>query len=163
MICVMLARLARRTVWHVWPVSQALRHRSDTSVALVDMVTTYQTEAGDAFDLSDAKAASDSLLRKLSAFYDGVANGSVSEARANIVIQDLARILVPLNFNRSDRFRHDPALTIPPLPALDLASKISATPADLQGFGRTQLVRGQNHVVAGMRSAETLISRATGV
>jgi hypothetical protein len=128
-----------------------------------DTLATYQSEAGDAFDLSDAKAASDSLLSKLNAFYDGVAEGSVSEARANIVIQDLARILVPLNFNRSDRFRHDPALTIPPLPALDQASKIAATPADLQGFGRTQLVRGQNHVIAGMRSAETLIERVAGV
>ncbi|MBM1690955.1 M28 family peptidase [Sulfitobacter geojensis] len=128
-----------------------------------DTLATYQFEAGDAFDLSDAKAASDSLLSKLNAFYDGVADGSVSEARANIVIQDLARILVPLNFNRSDRFRHDPALTIPPLPALDQASKIAATPADLQGFGRTQLVRGQNHVIAGMRSAETLIERVAGV
>lgn len=128
-----------------------------------DTLATYQSEAGDAFDLSDAKAASDSLLSKLNAFYDGVADGSVSEARANIVIQELARILVPLNFNRSDRFRHDPALTIPPLPALDQASKIAATPADLQGFGRTQLVRGQNHVIAGMRSAETLIERVAGV
>ncbi|KIN74355.1 M28 family peptidase [Sulfitobacter guttiformis] len=123
----------------------------------------YQTEAGDAFDLSAARAASDSLLAKLSAFYDGVAAGTVSEAKANVVIQDLARILVPLNFNRSDRFRHDPALTIPPLPAIEQAGKIAAMPADLQGFGRTQLVRGQNHVIAGMRAAETLIARVTGL
>ncbi len=123
----------------------------------------YQSEAGDAFDLSAARAASDSLAAKIDAFYDGVTAGSIPDAQANIVIQELARILVPLNFNRSDRFRHDPALTIPPLPAIEQASKISAMPTDLQGFARTQLVRGQNHVIAGMRDAETLIARVAGI
>lgn len=119
----------------------------------------YQAEAGDAFDLSPARAASDSLLSKIEAFYENIANGTTPKAAANTVIQELARILVPLNFNRSDRFRHDPALTIPPLPAIEHASKIATTPSDMQGFGRTQLVRGQNHIIAGMRAAETLIDR----
>ena len=72
---------------------------------------------------------------------------------------ELARILVPLNFNRTARFRHDPALTIPPLPALEEATRIAARDEDGQGFGRTQLVRGQNHVIAEMRQAQTLIAR----
>lgn len=126
-------------------------------------LATYQSEAGGAFDITAAKRASESLLSKIDAFYEDVAAGNISEANANTIIQELARILVPLNFNRSDRFRHDPALTIPPLPALEQASKIAAMPAELQGFARTQLVRGQNHVVAGMRSAETLISRVSGI
>jgi len=124
---------------------------------------TYQSEAGDAFDLSAARAASDSLLAKIEAFYKGVQSGAVNEKAANTVIQELARILVPLNFNRSDRFRHDPALTIPPLPAVEHASKIAGDSANMQGFGRTQLVRGQNHIIASMRAAETLIERVASV
>lgn len=123
----------------------------------------YQSEAGEAFDLSPARAASDSLLAKIEAFYNGIDDGSVSETAGNTVIQELARILVPLNFNRSDRFRHDPALTIPPLPSVEQASKIAGGSTDMQGFGRTQLVRGQNHIIAGMRSAETLIERVAGI
>ncbi|MEP2640604.1 MULTISPECIES: M28 family peptidase [Roseobacteraceae] len=123
----------------------------------------YQAESGEAFDLSPARVASDHLLSTLERFYENVENGTVAQSAANTVIQDLARILVPLNFNGTDRFRHDPALTIPALPALQHASKIARTQSDAQGFGRTQLVRGQNHIIAGMRSAETLIKRVTSV
>lgn len=121
----------------------------------------YQGQAGSAFDLSSCRAAATALLTDLENFYHGASKGTVSEATANAVIQELARILVPLNFNRSDRFRHDPALTIPPLPALEEATRIADRPDELKGFSRTELVRGQNHVIAGMRSAQKLIARLT--
>lgn len=119
----------------------------------------YQAEAGDAFDLSACRKAADALLADLEAFYRRAEAGTIAEADANTVIQELARILVPLNFNRSARFRHDPALTIPPLPAIEQASKIAGADACHAGFARTQLVRGQNHVIAGIRAAQTLIAR----
>lgn len=122
----------------------------------------YQAQAGRAFDFSACRDAADALLADLTAFYDRAENGTVSAEAANAVIQDLARILVPLNFNRSVRFRHDPALTIPPLPALEEATKIAGRSADMQGFARTELVRGQNHVIAGLRSAQALINRVAG-
>ncbi|MBG6147100.1 hypothetical protein IWQ51_005255 [Labrenzia sp. EL_142] len=119
----------------------------------------YQNQAGTEFDLSGCRAAATALLSDLESFYDGVARGIVSKAAANTVIQELARILVPLNFNRSDRFRHDPALTIPPLPSLEEATKIADRPVELKGFSRTELARGQNHVIAGIRTAQKLIAR----
>ena len=121
----------------------------------------YQAEAGSAFSLAPARTAADALLADVEAFYGRVASGAVSEGVANTIIQELARILIPVNFNRSARFRHDPALTIPPLPALDAASKIAGLDTDGQGFARTQLVRGQNHVIAEFRAAQTLIARLT--
>jgi N-acetylated-alpha-linked acidic dipeptidase len=125
-------------------------------------IDSYQSEAGTAFDLADARKAADALLIDIEGFYDRVAAGEVPERDANIVIQELARILIPVNFNRSARFRHDPALTIPPLPALDVASKIAGMDGNSQGFARTQLVRGQNHVIAEFRAAQTLIARVAG-
>lgn len=119
----------------------------------------YQSEAGGDFDLSPARSAADALLADLESFYDGAASGAVTETAANTVIQELARIMIPVNFNRQARFRHDPALTIPPLPALDVASKIHGMDDDAKGFARTQLVRGQNHIIAEFRSAQKLISR----
>ncbi|MEQ6250678.1 M28 family peptidase [Sulfitobacter sp. HNIBRBA3233] len=127
-----------------------------------ETIADYQRQAGDRFDLSDAKAAAEALADDLDGFYARVDSGSVPADAANTVIQELARILVPLNFNRSDRFRHDPALTIPPLPALEEATKIAGRPDDTVGFARTELVRGQNHVIAGMRSARQLIARMAG-
>lgn len=125
-------------------------------------IADYQSQAGDLFDLSGSKAAAEALAAELDAFYARIDKGSVKADAANTVLQELARILVPLNFNRSDRFRHDPALTIPPLPALEEASKIAGRPDDIIGFARTELVRGQNHVIAGMRSAQRLIARVAG-
>jgi hypothetical protein len=127
-----------------------------------ETIADYQRQTGDRFDLSDAKAAAEALADDLDGFYARVDSGSVPADAANTVIQELARILVPLNFNRSDRFRHDPALTIPPLPALEEATKIAGRPDDTVGFARTELVRGQNHVIAGMRSARQLIARMAG-
>lgn len=121
----------------------------------------YQKQASDFFDFSSARAAADALLSDLDAFYSGIAEGQITEATANTVIQELARILVPVNFNRSCRFRHDPALTIPPLPALEEATKIASRPANQRGFSRTELVRGQNFVIAEINSARRLIERLT--
>lgn len=122
----------------------------------------YQTQAGSTFDLSPTRAAVDMLLKDLERFYERVTGGEIAKQAANTVIQELARILVPVNFNRSDRFRHDPALTIPPLPALEEATKIGDRSAGLQGFSKTELVRGQNHVIAAMTSARRLIERVAG-
>ena len=74
---------------------------------------------------------------------------------------ELGRILVPINFTRGTRFKHDPAVPIPPLPMLSAANDIRATPKELRGFAETQLTRGQNQVVAAMRAAIKTIARAT--
>lgn len=118
----------------------------------------YQVQAGDRFDFIQARSAAEELLADLEEFYARAQSGAIPNAAANEVIQRLARILVPLNYNRSARFRHDPALTIPPLPALEEATKIATRPAHLVGFARTELVRGQNHVIAGIREARRLIA-----
>jgi len=72
----------------------------------------------------------------------------------------LARILVPINSTREARFRHDPAVPIPPLPTLSAANDIRAMPKELRGFAATQLTRGQNRLVAAMREATKLIATA---
>ncbi|WP_171208548.1 MULTISPECIES: M28 family peptidase [unclassified Ruegeria] len=121
-------------------------------------IADYQTQAADHFDLSRTSTAIAALLADLEAFYERAQSGAIPESAANQVIQTLARILVPLNFNRTDRFRHDPALTIPPLPALEEATKIATREETLRGFSRTELTRGQNHVIAGLRRAQCLIN-----
>jgi hypothetical protein len=115
----------------------------------LETIDGYQAKAGDRFDLAPARAAAEGLLAALEAFQGRLAAGAIPAAAANAVIQGLARILVPLNFTREARFRHDPALTIPPLPALSAAGELDQHVADgTLGFARTQLTRGQNRVVA---------------
>jgi hypothetical protein len=67
---------------------------------------------------------------------------------------------VPINFTREPRFRHDPAYTVPPLPTLASAAEIPTLPANKQGFGRTQAMRGQNRFVAAMKESQRIVEAA---
>jgi hypothetical protein len=86
----------------------------------------------------------------------------VSPAIANGVRQDLARILVPLNYTRAPRFRHDPAITCPPLPMLDVVLDLSGHDEATRGFALTQAMRARNRVVAELRSSQKLVEAALG-
>ena len=116
----------------------------------------YHAAAGGLFDLTPAKEACASLARTLNAFYAETEAGRLEAGRANAVIQRLARILVPINYTRMARFRHDPATPIPPLPTVALAADLNGMASETLGFARTQLVRGQNRLVAALREAERL-------
>jgi len=107
----------------------------------------------DAKLLEPVEAALADLTEALKVFYSDVATGSVGEAKANATIQDLARILVPLNYTRGPRFTHDPALPVPPLPALSVASDLASYSVETVGFARTQLQRGANRTAAAFRQA----------
>ena len=130
---------------------------SAVSGEFVATVEKYRKDAGAAFDLSPAARAAKDLDKAARKFQRAIKGGKVRPARANPVIIGLARILVPINFTREARFRHDPAVPIPPLPALSAAAEISAMPKERQGFARTQLTRGQNRVVAALRQATRMI------
>jgi hypothetical protein len=130
------------------------------TLEFAETVDTYQKAAGDAFDFGPAKQAIRDLDDTLRDFYRALEAGAVSAERANAVIIDLARILVPINFTRGARFKHDPAVPIPPLPALSAANVIKAAPQEIRGFAETQLTRGQNQVVAAMRAAMKTIAHA---
>ncbi|HEY2889162.1 MAG TPA: hypothetical protein VGJ31_00975, partial [Dongiaceae bacterium] len=121
----------------------------------------YQGKAGSRFDLSPAKRAAEALVKRLEAFHDGIETGKVTPASANDVILRLARILVPINFTREARFKHDPALTIPPLPTLSTAGELADLDDAQRGFALTQLARGQNRLVSALREATRKVEAAT--
>jgi len=134
---------------------------SAATAEFADTVATYQKEAGAAFDLSPAAKAVKDLNKACRKFQSAIKSGKLKGAKANPVIVGLARILVPLNFTREMRFRHDPAVPVPQLPALSAASEIAAMPKEKQGFARTQLTRGQNRVVAALRQATRMVEAVT--
>ncbi|HLW60168.1 MAG TPA: M28 family peptidase [bacterium] len=121
----------------------------------------YQRRAGGAFDLAPARAALERLWGELDGFYrrtEELHHRPVRDERAQracAVIRRLARILIPLNFTRDARFRHDPAVPIPPLPdlapAVDLAQY--ATGSHEARVIQTTLLRGMNRVVAALNAA----------
>jgi hypothetical protein len=132
-----------------------------TAREFADTIGRYQSAAGDLADLSPAREETAALAAALDRFHARIADGAVPAGRANEVIMQLARILVPINFTRQPRFLHDPAYTVPPLPALAVAEDLAALPADRRGFALTQLARGLNRVVAALRAARRLVDGAT--
>jgi N-acetylated-alpha-linked acidic dipeptidase len=113
----------------------------------------YERASEGLADLGAAKAANTALGDSLKRFHGAIDSGNITAGDANSAIQDLARILVPINYCAEPRFRHDPAYTIPPLPTIAVAEELVHLPPDRRGFGQTQLVRGQNRLVAALRAA----------
>jgi hypothetical protein len=122
----------------------------------------YQAECGEDFDLTAAVQSVEMLDAALERLDTGIVAGTVPAATANAVRQDLARILVPLNYTRAPRFVHDPAITCPPLPMLDVALNLSGQDEGMQGFALTQALRARNRVVAELRAARKTIETALG-
>jgi hypothetical protein len=120
----------------------------------------YAATMGDLFDFAPVEAAIDGLDAALAGFAARVSAGTVPATAANAVLQGLARILVPLNFTREPRFRHDPAYTVPPLPALAVAGEWTHLPAEHRGFALTQLLRGRNQTIAALRDATRMVTAA---
>jgi N-acetylated-alpha-linked acidic dipeptidase len=67
---------------------------------------------------------------------------------------------VPINFTREARFRHDPALSIPPLPTLSVAGDLDHHGAETLGFALNHLVRGQNRVASALNAARRMVEAA---
>ena len=133
-----------------------------TAREFAQTVADYQKAAGDRFDLSASADAVAELAHALDDFYARVEAGKIKPEQANAVIQDLARILVPINFTRVNRFSHDPALTIPPLPSIAQAAELDQFDETTIGFARTQLVRGQNRLISALRQARRHIGLVAG-
>jgi len=132
----------------------------ETTREFLGTVESYQKSAGDRFDLGPSERAVQDLHAALENFYRNVEAGVVATADANAVIQGLARILVPINFTREARFRHDPALTVPPLPTIAVAAELDHHGDGTEGFALTQLTRGQNRLVSALRQAKREVERA---
>ncbi|HVB39110.1 MAG TPA: M28 family peptidase, partial [Vicinamibacterales bacterium] len=121
-------------------------------------VETYRTEAGGEIDLGPLVADLQDLQTTIRAWQRAAgpraASGDATERRRlNAVMRRLARILVPLNYARGERFDHDPAVKLPPVPRLEAASTIASAPPALRPFIRTTLTRERNKIAAMLRAA----------
>ena len=71
----------------------------------------------------------------------------------NATLRRLARILVPMNYARGERFDHDPAIKLGVVPRLESALRLADATPDAKPFLRTGLVRERNKLRAMVRAA----------
>lgn len=126
----------------------------------------YQEAAAEAFDLRPALQAAGHLLTTLDRFYEHTATlldrtaDDPEVRRVNAAQRSLSRHLVPVNYVRRGRFRHDPAQPIPPVPEVAAAMELPQLEpgSDRWHRVRTHLLRGQNQVVWSLRQAQRRIA-----
>lgn len=120
-------------------------------------LTEFQKQAGKHFDFRPARTDAEQLTDLLDQFYANL--DSFPEDKVNQALQDLARILVPINYTRRGIFWHDPALEIPPLPDLAPVSRLAAAQGHEYRVIRTHLTRGQNRLLWALRQAKKVVSK----
>ncbi len=125
-----------------------------------ETIDKYQKAAGNHFSLAPSRAEADALAASLAKLHQAIDQKRVPTGKANAVIQGLARILVPINYTRTARFRHDPATPIPALPTIATATELAQHDGAKLGFAKTQLMRGQNRLVAALREARAMVDGA---
>ncbi|UFN48923.1 M28 family peptidase [Roseomonas sp. OT10] len=116
----------------------------------------YEAASSGMADLAPAREAVAALRQALSAL-----EGAPTAAR-NAALQELSRLLVPINYTREPRFTHDPAYTVPPLPTLAVAAELPSLPEHLRRPGQVELMRGQNRFVAALNAATRRVRQAAG-
>ena len=87
------------------------------------------------------------------------ASGDATDRRRlNAALRRLARLLVPPNYAKGERFDHDPALKLGPVPRLEAATSLASASPEMRRFMKVGLVREVNKVRATMRAARRELS-----
>src|SRR5690606_5741466 len=80
-------------------------------------------------------------------------DAAAERRRLNAVLRQLARVLVPLNYARGERFDHDPAVKLGVVPRLEAAATLADAGEEMKPFIRVGLIREANKVRALLRAA----------
>ncbi len=115
----------------------------------------YQVASKGLADLSAARAATEGLKSDLAQL------DHAAPAQRNAAVMELARVLVPINYTREPRFRHDPAYTVPKLPTLAVAAELPDFADDhMRRVAQVDLMRGQNRYLAAIAHARRVVGAA---
>jgi hypothetical protein len=118
-------------------------------------IASYEKASQGLADLGPARAATEALKVALA----GLSAAPVE--KRNAALQELARVLVPVNYTREARFRHDPAYTVPPLPTLAVAAELPEfAEGHMRKMAQTELLRGQNRYLAAIDQACRIVAAA---
>jgi hypothetical protein len=128
---------------------------SATCEEFLATIASYEAASQGMADLSDCRAATDALHAALAKL------PGAETAKRNTALFELARILVPLNYTREPRFRHDPAYTVPPLPTLAVAAELpDFADEHMRRVAGVELMRGKNRFLAALDAARRVVEAA---
>jgi N-acetylated-alpha-linked acidic dipeptidase len=135
---------------------------TDTVTEFIETIKQYQNFAGEDFDFTDVLNEATRLQQDLQLFYQAasIASEFTELKEFNEKIVKLARILVPINYTRKGKFRHDPAQAISPLP--DIAPVVELQDIDKNSHYyhvlQTHLRRGSNRIIWSFFQAREVVN-----
>ena len=119
---------------------------------LADGMERAQADAKGGLDLDDLTVQARALADRI----DAIDLAAMPVERANALVMDLCRIIIPANYTASGPFEHD--LALGGSPAMGLADTAKLGNLDPQSsdyrFLRTRLVRARNRVSGALRDVE---------
>ena len=131
---------------------------SATVAEIASAIRGYDAAAGGDIDLSPLVRDLEQIEALVLAWQGqaaarAAAGDRTERRRLNATMRRLARILVPLNYARGERFDHDPAVKLPPVPRLEAAARIASAPPAMRPFLKTAVLRERNKISAMLRAA----------
>lgn len=137
----------------------------DTAAEFIETIKHYQEEAGEHFDFTAVLKEAEHLKNDLEKFYQKAksVSGKITDPEVKAInekIIKLARILVPINYTRKGKFRHDPAQAVSPLPDIAPAGQLKKTEKGSHYYNvvRTHLQRGCNRIIWALLQARETIN-----
>jgi N-acetylated-alpha-linked acidic dipeptidase len=158
-LCVYLTTIVRLVNAPLHPFDYAA-----TAEEMRTVVAKYHEAAAGVVDLSavirDLEALRDELsVWRTKAEASAPTASLADRRRLNATWRRVARLLVPLNYAKGERFDHDPALKVGPVPRLEAAASIATAPAAMQPFAAVGLRREVNKVRATLRAVGRELAR----
>ncbi len=145
------AKVYAETMWRICTAPRLPLDIAALADEIGDAVKGYQESAKGSIDLSGTIEMAAALSGKIRA----LDLNQVSPERANQLLMDLDRILLPVNFTANGPFEQDLALGTVPVPGLrEVGQLASMNPAsDDFKFLKTKLVRQRNRIEHALRAA----------
>jgi hypothetical protein len=132
------------------------------------VIEDYQSVGRGFFDLDPALEEIRRLRHTLSQFYSELEKAYFKGEKQverfkqiNECLLELGRILIPIDYTRSGKYSHDPAVPIPSFPDLEAvrqATRFSPSENEFR-FLKVQVQRGRNKVVDALRHARKEVER----
>ncbi len=146
------ARVYAEAMWRLCTMERLPLDISALADEIGDAVQTYHETARGAIDLSGTVE----MARDLATTIRAKDLGNVSPERANRLLMDLDRLLVPVNFTANGPFEQDLALGTVPVPGLREIDELASMDPESDGFKylKTKLIRQRNRVEAALRAAK---------
>jgi hypothetical protein len=149
------AGIYAETMWRLCTVDRMPLDYAALADEIGAAVDGYIAAANGSIDLSGTRQLATDLAARIRA-----TNLSAADpARANRLLMDLGRLLVPVNFTEHGPFEQDLALGTQPVPGLREVAQLGTLDAGSDDFRflRTRLVRQQNRIEHAMRAALRLV------